>query len=78
MKNNVQGDWEQWGSHPQPLDFCCYLVTYEFQSESALYIFLNVKEVIAGNRHHIWSLSDSNEIRTHNHLVRKRSLSQTG
>ena len=35
---------------------------------------LNVKELLAGSRHHIWSLSDSNEIRTHNHLVRKRTL----
>ena len=35
---------------------------------------LNVKELLARSRHHIWSLSDSNGIRTHNHLVRKRTL----
>ena len=35
---------------------------------------LNVKELLAWSRRHIWSLSDSNGIRTHNHLVRKRTL----
>ena len=29
---------------------------------------------LAPSRHHIWSLSDSSEIRTHNLLVRKRTL----
>ena len=43
-------------------------VTYAFQSESALYSFLNVKEC------NIWKLSDSNEFQTHNHLVRKQTL----
>ena len=37
-------------------------------------ICLNVKELLAWSRHHIWSLSDSNVIRTQNHLVRKRTL----
>ena len=37
-------------------------------------VCLNVKELLAGSRHHIWSLSDGNLIRTHNHLVRKRTL----
>ena len=37
-------------------------------------ICLNVKELLAWSRHHIWSLSDSNVIRTQNHLVRKRRL----
>ena len=32
---------------------------------------LNVKELLARSRRHIWSLIDSNLIRTHNHLVRK-------
>ena len=53
---------------------CYYDVTWEFQSESILYSCLNVKELLAGNRRYIWSLSDSNGIRTHNHLVRKRTL----
>ena len=35
---------------------------------------LNVKELLARSRHHIWSLSDCNGIRTHNHLVLKRTL----
>ena len=37
-------------------------------------VCLNVKELLARNRSHIWSLSDSNEIWTHNHLVRKGTL----
>ena len=59
------------------LDFqtvCCYHVTYAFQSESTLYSCLNLKELIAGNRREIWSLSNCNGTRTHNHLVRKRTL----
>ena len=37
-------------------------------------VCLNVKELLARSRRYIWSLSDSNEIRTHNHLVHKRTL----
>ena len=37
-------------------------------------VCLNVKELLAWSRRHIWSLSDSNGIRTHTHLVRKRTL----
>ena len=37
-------------------------------------VFLNFKELLARSRSHIWSLSDSNGIRIHNHLVRKRTL----
>ena len=37
-------------------------------------VCLNVKERLVQSRHHIWRLSDSNVIRTHNHLVRKRTL----
>ena len=53
---------------------CSYHVTYAFQSESTLYICLNVKELLARNRRGILSLSDSNGIRIHNHLVRKQTL----
>ena len=53
---------------------CSYYVRYKFQRESTLYICLNVKELLAGNWHDIWSLSDSNRARTHNHLLRKRTL----
>ena len=35
---------------------------------------LNVKELLPRNRRDIWSLSDCIETRTHNHLVRKRTL----
>ena len=51
-----------------------YHVTYEFESESTLYSFLNVKEFLARSRRHIWRLSDCNGTRTHNHLLRKRKL----
>ena len=37
-------------------------------------VCLYVKELFAWSSRHIWSLSDSNEIRIHNHLVRKRTL----
>ena len=32
-------------------------------------VCLNVKELLVWSRRHIWSLSDSNEIQTENHLV---------
>ena len=44
------------------------------QIESAPYSCLNVKEPLARNRRDILCLSDSNGIRTHNHLVCKRTL----
>ena len=53
---------------------CYYHVTYAFPSESTLYTCLNVKERFAQNRRNIWSLSGSNRIATHNHLVCKQSL----
>ena len=37
-------------------------------------VCLNVKELLARSRRYIWSLSEFNGIRTHNHLVRKRTL----
>ena len=55
---------------------CSCYVTYLFQSESTLYTCLNVKELLARSRHHIWSLSDSNWTRTQYHLVRKRTLEE--
>ena len=45
-----------------------------FQSESTIYICLNVKELLARNRRDIWRLSYCNGTGTHNHLVRKRTL----
>ena len=47
---------------------------YVFQSESTLYNCLNVKELFARSRREIWSLSDCNLTRTHNHLANKRTL----
>ena len=52
---------------------CSYHVTYAFQSESTLYSCLNVKEPLARSRHKIWSWSECNWTRTHNHLVDKRT-----
>ena len=37
-------------------------------------ISLNIKELLGRSRHHIWSLIDSTGIRTHDHLVLKRTL----
>ena len=37
-------------------------------------VCLNIKELLARSRRHIWSLGDSNGIRTHNHLVHKLTL----
>ena len=51
-----------------------YHVTYTFQNESTLYSCSNVKELLAQNKHDIWSLSDCNAIRTHYHLVRKQTF----
>ena len=50
---------------------CFHHVTFEFQSESTLYSWLNFKELLARIRCHIWRLSDCNGIGTHNHLFRK-------
>ena len=44
------------------LTVCYCHVTYAFHSDSTLYSYLNVKELLARNRRHIWSLSESNEI----------------
>ena len=49
-----------------------YHATYTFQSECTLYSCLNVKKLLARNRHDIWNISDSNWIRAHNNLGRKR------
>ena len=48
--------------------------TLYVQSESTLYSYQNVKELLARSRHEIWSLSDCNWTRTRNHLVRKRTF----
>ena len=47
---------------------------YGFQSESTLYSWLNVKELIAPNRHDIRSLTESNFTRTQSHLAGKQTL----
>ena len=49
-------------------------VTYEFQSESAVYNCLNFKELFSLNRRNIWNLNDSNGIRIDNYLAPERIL----
>ena len=56
------------------LNLCYCHVTYAFQSQTTLYSCLNVKELLAWNKRDMWSFSDCNGIRTHKHLVRKRTL----
>ena len=57
------------------LAVCFCRVTYAFKSVSTLYNCLNVKEqLLAKSRREIWSLSECNWTRTHNHLVHKRIL----
>ena len=53
---------------------CSYHVMYAFRNESILHSCLNVKVLLAQNRHKIWSLSDCNWTPTHNYLVHKLSL----
>ena len=40
------------------LTVCSCHVTYAFQSESTLYSYLNVKELLARSRREIWSLAE--------------------
>ena len=54
--------------------YSCH-VTYTFQSESTLYSFLNVKELLARSRCKLSRISDFNWTRTLNHLVSKWTLS---
>ena len=56
------------------LTICSYHVTYVLERESSLYSCLNVKELLARSRGEIWSLSECNWTRTHNHLVHKETL----
>ena len=45
---------------------CSCHVMYVFQSETTLYVCLNVKELLARSTSEIWSLSDCNWTRTQN------------
>ena len=46
------------------LTVCSCHVTYVFESESTLYSYVNVKELLPRRRREIWSLSDCNWTRT--------------
>ena len=58
----------------ESLALCYYHFTYAFLSESKLCSYLNVKHFLAWNRRGIWNLSDSYGIRTHNHIICKRTF----
>ena len=62
--------------NPEKLILRLYVTTMSHSFRVNLHTIFksNVKERLVGSRHHIWSLSNSNGIRTHNHLVRKRTL----
>ena len=52
-----------------------FLLCHEgVSSESTLYSYLNVKELLVRSRRHIWKLTDCNGTRTHNHLVCEGTL----
>ena len=59
---------------PVYLTISFYHVTYAFQSESTLYISLNVNKIIVQNKRNICRLSQCNGTPTHNHLLRKGTL----
>ena len=50
----------------------CHIQSYRVNPHSI--VCLNVNELLAWSRRHIWSLSDSNVTGTHNHVVPKRTL----
>ena len=56
------------------LTVCYYHLIYELLIELTLCTCQNVKELFAQSRGYIWSLSDSNWIQIHNHLIRKRTI----
>ena len=66
----MQNDYYKKG---RTLAVCHYHVTYEFLSDSTLYSYLNVKELLVPHKCDISSLSNNNRIRSHNPLVRNRA-----
>ena len=80
-KLNHLAKWAKWlscvvSTSLYGLTVCSCHFTYAFQSESTLYSYLNVKELFAGNRCDIRSLSVCCRTQTHNHLVCKQTLNQ--
>ena len=56
---------------------CLYVIIKSrtsFRVNPRFIVCLNVKKLLARSRHLIWNLSDNNGIRTHSHLVCKRTL----
>ena len=74
-------------THKQMIELCCaclsvrciwlYVIIMSctsFRENPHSIVCLNVKELLARSWRNIWSLSDSNVISTHNHLVCKQTL----
>ena len=72
-KDDLVKDEKFLSCHIRILEWICTL-QFKWLQLAALCSCLNVKELRAQSRRHIWSLSDCNGIRTHNHVVRKRTL----
>ena len=59
------------------IDSCLYVIIISctsFRVNPHSIVCLNVKKLLARSRCHIWSLSGSNTIWTHNHLLHKWTL----
>ena len=57
--------------------WCGTMSHTSFRMNPHCIVCLNVRELLVLSRRHIWSLSDRNEIRTHNHLVCERTFPKT-
>ena len=66
--------WLGWKYPYLKIYFCLYVIIMSRRVNPHSIVCMNVEELLAWSRRNIWSLSDSNVIRTHNHLVRKRRL----
>ena len=76
----ITGAKNYWNYKLGKVTACSYRVTFAFQSESTLTHTrcLNVKDLLAQNRHNIRSFSDCKGIGTDIHLVRKQTLNHLG
>ena len=73
---NWPNDWALLGELFRMVHWLC--VHIRLWSEPTLCNCLNVKERLARNKQYIWNLIDCNRMQTHNYLIRKRLLNQTG
>ena len=71
---NFSSRWGQTFWNKSKLLYVIIMSGTNFRVSPHSIVWLNVKELFARSRGHIWCLSESNVIRTHNHLVCKRTL----